>query len=87
MPLALTDMLVVGILARARCSTFQSDKIFASTGRQVPKRQEEHLDDTLSPGVAFPLIRHFALNDLSPDGGQLVEVITSSGTTRRRGCE
>jgi len=80
MPFALDDMLVVGVASSALFDLSDSDKIFREYGEdEYRKHQEEHLDDTLLPGVAFPFIRRLlSLNDLRPDGGQLVEVIILS---------
>ncbi|MCE0456927.1 5'-nucleotidase [Curtobacterium flaccumfaciens] len=80
MPFALDDMLVVGVASSALFDLSDSDKIFREYGEdEYRKHQEEHLDDTLLPGVAFPFIRRLlSLNDLRPGGGQLVEVIILS---------
>lgn len=73
-------MLVVGVASSALFDLSDSDKIFREYGEdEYRKHQEEHIDDTLNPGVAFPFIRRLlSLNDLSSDGAQLVEVIILS---------
>lgn len=80
MPFPLDDMLVVGVASSALFDLSDSDKIFRESGEdEYRKHQEEHIDDTLLPGVAFPFIRRLlSLNDLGPDGVQLVEVIILS---------
>lgn len=80
MPFPLDEMLVVGVASSALFDLSDSDKIFREHGEdEYRSYQEEHLDETLHPGVAFPFIRRLlSLNNLSPDGEQLVEVIILS---------
>lgn len=80
MPFPLDEMLVVGVASSALFDLSDSHKVFLEHGEdEYRKYQEEHLDDTLLPGVAFPFIRRLlSLNDLGPDGEQLVEVIVLS---------
>ncbi|MFE3113587.1 5'-nucleotidase [Kitasatospora indigofera] len=75
----LADRLVVGIASSALFDLTDSDKVFREQGEEIYRSyQEEHLDDTLPPGVAFPFIRRLlSLNDLAPED-PLVEVIVLS---------
>ncbi|WP_060905279.1 5'-nucleotidase [Streptomyces scabiei] len=75
----LEDRLVVGIASSALFDLAEADAVFRDQGEEVYRAyQEEHLDDTLDKGVAFPFIRRLlSLNDLSP-GDPLVEVIILS---------
>lgn len=81
MPYSLENSLVVGIASSALFDLAESDDVFRREGEAVYRRyQEEHLNDTLRPGVAFPFIKRLlSLNDLASDGdGPLVEVIVLS---------
>lgn len=80
MPFPLDNMLVVGVASSALFDLSESHRVFLERGEdEYRKYQEEHLDDTLHPGVAFPFIRRLlSLNDLGPEGEQLVEVIILS---------
>ncbi len=75
----LADRLVVGIASSALFDLTDSDKVFREQGEEIYRAyQEEHLDDTLPPGVAFSFIRRLlSLNDLAPED-PLVEVIVLS---------
>lgn len=75
----LENRLVVGIASSALFDLAESDAVFREQGEEAFRAyQEEHLDDTLDKGVAFPFIRRLlSLNDLSPDD-PLVEVIILS---------
>lgn len=81
MPFELDDRLVVGIASSALFDLSDSDEVFRTQGEAAYRRyQEEHLNDTLEPGEAFPFIRRLlSLNDLAvaPDD-PLVEVIVLS---------
>lgn len=76
----LGDKLVVGIASSALFDLKESDRVFRESGEdEYRKYQEEHIDDTLRPGVAFPFIhRLLSLNELAPDGSTPVEVIILS---------
>lgn len=80
MPYDLSGRLVVGIASSALFDLTESHAVFDSQGEdEYRKYQEEHIDDTLSPGVAFPFIKRLlSLNDLTDDGDPLVEVIVLS---------
>lgn len=73
-------MLVVGVASSALFDLADADTVFREQGEAKYREfQEQHLGDTLAPGVAFPFIeRLLSLNDLSPDGPALVEVIVLS---------
>ncbi|MFD5633531.1 5'-nucleotidase [Streptomyces sp. NPDC127077] len=75
----LKNRLVVGIASSALFNLAEADAVFRDQGEEAYRAyQEEHLDDTLDKGVAFPFIRRLlSLNDLSPDD-PLVEVIILS---------
>lgn len=80
MPYELADRLVVGIASSALFDLAESDKVFRDHGEEAYREyQEQHLDDTLAPGVAFPFIKRLlSLNDLGVVGDPLVEVIVLS---------
>lgn len=75
----LGDKLVIGIASSALFDLQESDAVFRSQGEeQYRLYQEDNLDNTLTPGVAFPFIRRLlSLNDLD-NGSTLVEVIVLS---------
>ncbi|MDQ0578444.1 5'-nucleotidase [Streptomyces rishiriensis] len=75
----LKNRLVVGIASSALFDLAEADAVFRDQGEEAYRAyQEEHLNDTLDKGVAFPFIRRLlSLNDLSPDD-PLVEVIILS---------
>ncbi|MGW2563638.1 5'-nucleotidase [Streptomyces sp. NPDC001514] len=76
----LADRLVIGIASSALFDLTESDAVFREQGEESYRAyQEEHLDETLRPGVAFPFIRRLlSLNDLGKEGDPLVEVIVLS---------
>ncbi|MFD7445901.1 5'-nucleotidase [Streptomyces sp. NPDC059909] len=76
----LADRLVIGIASSALFDLTESDAVFREQGEESYRAyQEEHLDETLRPGVAFPFIRRLlSLNDLEKEGDPLVEVIVLS---------
>lgn len=79
MAYGLEDRLVVGVASSALFDLAKSDAYFKKHGEAKYRvYQDERLDKTLNPGVAFPFIqRLLALNDLRP-GDPLVEVIILS---------
>lgn len=80
MPYDLSDRLVVGIASSALFDLEDSNAVFEVEGEEVYRRyQEEHINDTLAPGVAFSFVRRLlSLNDLAPPDDPLVEVIILS---------
>lgn len=80
MPYDLASRLVVGIASSALFELAASDAVFRHEGEDSYRRyQEEHLDEPLAPGVAFPFIqRLLSLNDLAAAEEPLVEVIVMS---------
>ncbi|MTB70931.1 5'-nucleotidase [Arsenicicoccus sp. MKL-02] len=80
MPYALEDVLVVGVASSALFDLTDSDAVFRSMGESEYRRyQEEHIDNLLEPGVAFPFIKRLlSLNDLGSPDAPLVEVIVLS---------
>jgi len=80
LPYKLADRLVVGIASSALFDLAESDAVFRNDGEESYRRyQEDHLDDPLSAGAAFPFIqRVLSLNDLACADDPLVEVIVMS---------
>lgn len=80
LPYDLTDRLVIGIASSALFDLAESDAVFRDQGEESYRRhQEDHLDQPLTPGVAFPFIqRLLSLNDLACADDPLVEVIVMS---------
>lgn len=79
-PYELANRLVVGIASSALFDLAEADAVFREQGEEPYRAyQEEHLDDTLSTGAAFPFIRRLlSLNELNPPDDPLVEVIVLS---------
>lgn len=79
MPIELESTLVVGVASSALFDLTESDAVYREQGEDAYRDyQQRHLDDTLSPGVAYPFIKRLlSLNDLSP-AAPLVEVIILS---------
>lgn len=86
MPYDLKDRLVVGVASSALFDLSESDTYFKEHGEAKYRiYQEERIDDTLQPGVAFPFIqRLLKLNDLRPED-PLVEVIVLSRNDPKTG--
>jgi 5'-nucleotidase len=80
MPYELGNRLVVGIASSALFDLAESDTVFRDQGEEAYRDyQEQHLDETLAPGVAFPFIKRLlSLNDLGAADDPLVEVIVLS---------
>jgi 5'-nucleotidase len=80
LPYEVAGRLVIGIASSALFDLADSEAVFVSEGEEAYRRyQEEHLDDPLAPGVAFPFIqRMLSLNDLTSADDPLVEVIVLS---------
>jgi 5'-nucleotidase len=80
MPYELAGRLVVGIASSALFDLAESDKVFREQGEEAYRAyQEQHLEDTLRPGVAFSFIKRLlSLNDLAAPEDPLVEVIVLS---------
>ena len=79
MPYELSDKLVVGVASSALFDLDESDAYFREHGEAESRTyQDERIDETLEPGVAFPFIQRLLnLNDLRP-GNPLVEVMILS---------
>lgn len=80
-PFPLDEMLVVGIASSALFDLGEADAVFRTEGEDSYRRyQEQHINDVLNPGVAFPFVRRLlSLNDLAaPSSPPLVEVIVLS---------
>lgn len=75
----LEQRLVIGVASSALFDLAEADTVFREQGEEAYRAyQEQHLDETLGTGVAFPFVRRLlSLNDLSPDD-PLVEVIVLS---------
>ena len=77
MPMDLNGKLVVGISSRALFDLEEENKIFEEQGLEAySKYQEEHENDILKPGTAFPLIK--ALHNLNCGEEKLTEIIVMS---------
>jgi 5'-nucleotidase len=76
----LMGRLVIGIASSALFDLAESNAIFEEKGEAAYRKyQEEHLEDTLEPGVAFQFIKRLlSLNDLAEEGDSLIEVIVLS---------
>lgn len=73
----LDGKLVVGISSRALFNLEQENKIFEEKGLEAYiKYQEEHENDILKPGPAFPLVK--ALHNLNCGEKKLTEIIIMS---------
>ncbi|MFT3971247.1 MAG: 5'-nucleotidase [Micropruina sp.] len=70
---------MVGVASSALFDLTESDAYFKEHGEAAYREyQDDHIDDTLAPGVAFPFIKRLLqLNDLCADD-PLVEVIVLS---------
>lgn len=79
MPYDLADRLVVGVASSALFDLTESDKFFRDNGEMKYRTyQDERIDETLTPGVAFPFVKRLlGLDDLRPYD-PLVEVIVLS---------
>ena len=80
MPYELSDRLVIGVASSALFDLTESDAVFRGNGEDAYRRyQEQHLDEALAPGVAFPFVqRLLSLNALTSLDDPLVEVIVLS---------
>jgi 5'-nucleotidase len=77
MALDLNGKLVVGISSRALFDLEEENKIFEEQGLEAySKYQQEHENDILKPGTAFPLVK--ALHNLNCGEKQLTEIIVMS---------
>nr|WP_245346860.1 5'-nucleotidase [Arthrobacter stackebrandtii] len=74
------NRLVIGVSSSALFDLKESDEYFLEHGEEKYRTyQDEHIDDTLQPGVAFPFIqRLLSLNDLRDSADPLVEVLVLS---------
>lgn len=79
MPYELDHRLVIGVASSALFDLAESSAYFDEHGEAAYRvYQDEHIDDTLAPGPAFPFVRRLlALNDLRPSDPP-VEVIMLS---------
>jgi 5'-nucleotidase len=86
MPFPIENKLVIGIASSALFDLTDADAVFRKSGEEAYRRyQEDHLEDTLPKGVAFPFIRRFLnLNKQLPDS-QPVEVVLLSRNSPETG--
>jgi len=86
MPFPIEQKLVIGISSSALFDLSESDKVFREQGEEVYRQfQEQHLEDVLEKGVAFPFIRRFLnLNIHFPDI-EPVEVVLLSRNSPETG--
>lgn len=80
MAYSLENRLVIGVSSSALFDLTDSDAYFVENGEEDYRAyQDDHIDDTLQPVVAFPFIeRLLSLNDLRDAADPLVEVIILS---------
>jgi 5'-nucleotidase len=81
MPYELESRLVIGVASSAVFDLVASDAVFQRQGEEEYRKfQQEHLNDPLPKGIAFPFIKRLlSVNDLSKDPADpLVEVILLS---------
>ena len=80
MPYNLDDRLVIGLASSALFDLTESGAVFDKEGEESYRAyQEEHLDQPLLPGTAFPFIKRLlSLNDIADLDDPLVEVIVLS---------
>lgn len=77
----LSNRLVIGVASSALFDLASSDAVFKEQGESEYRQyQEDHLNEPLTPGVAFPFVRRLlGLNNLSPSATDpLVEVVIMS---------
>ena len=68
--------LVIAVSSSALFDLSESDKVFREQGAKAYKAyQEEHLDDVLGKGVAFPFVRRFLSINQYFSEQQPVEVV------------
>lgn len=79
MPYPIQDKFVITVTTSALFDMHESDDVFKNKGvKAYRKYQEDHINDTLQKGVAFPFIRRFlSLNDSFPEE-KPVEVVVFS---------
>lgn len=79
MAFPIQDKFVIAVTTSALFDMQESDEVFKNRGEKAYRKyQEEHIDDTLKKGVAFPFIRRFlSLNDAFPEE-KPVEVVVFS---------
>ena len=81
MPYNLENRLVIGVASSAVFDLTESHNVFKTEGEEKYRKfQEENLQNSLSPGIAFPFIKRLlSLNNLSPSSDDpLVEVVLLS---------
>ena len=79
MPYPIDEKLVIAIASSALFDLSESDRVFREKGEEEYRRyQREHENDTLAPGVAFPLVRRLLSLNGSDQADQPVEVILLS---------
>lgn len=76
----LEDKLVVGVASSALFDLREADQVFREDGeKRYREYQDQHIDDPLNPGVAFPFIKRLlSLNQLADVDSPLIEVIVLS---------
>ena len=79
MAFPIQDKFVIAVTTSALFDMKESHEVFISKGESAYRKyQDQHIDDTLMPGVAFPFIRRFlSLNDVFPEE-KPVEVVVFS---------
>jgi len=81
-PYPIDKKFVITVTTSALFDMKESDEVFRTKGVKEYKRyQEEHIDDTLDKGVAFPFIRRFlTLNDAFPEESPVEVVLFSKNS-------
>lgn len=79
MPFPIEDKFVIAVTTSALFDMRESDEVYKKKGVDAYRSyQEQHINDTLDKGVAFPFIRRFlSLNDVFPEE-KPVEVVVFS---------
>jgi 5'-nucleotidase len=80
------NKLVIGIASSALFDLTESDQIFRDQGEEAYRRfQEQHLEDVLEKGVAFPFIRRFLNLNKQFSAIEPVEVVLLSRNSPETG--
>ncbi len=86
MPYPIENKLVIAIASSALFDLSESDEVYRKQGGEAYRAyQEQHIDDTLQKGVAFPFVKRLlSLNNSFPDE-QPVEVVLFSKNSPETG--
>lgn len=86
MPYPIENKLVIAIASSALFDLSESDEVYRKEGGEAYRKyQEQHIDDTLQKGVAFPFVKRLlSLNNSFPEE-QPVEVVLFSKNSPESG--